>query len=100
MLAQRVCGICGSVLNLRVHPDRFSSFQHIADQNCPRSLRQAVFRDFAALLLVQFAMSHLDNRQRWGLAVGGILLTLLLAAVFTFGSLNIPFEPKNWRAVV
>jgi two-component system nitrogen regulation sensor histidine kinase NtrY len=45
-------------------------------------------------------MSHLDNRQRWGLAVGGILLTLLLAAVFTFGSLTIPFEPKNWRAVV
>src|SRR6267378_1398362 len=24
-------------------------------------------------------MSHLDNRQRWGLAIGGILLTLLLA---------------------
>ena len=41
-------------------------------------------------------MSHLDNRQRWGLAVGGILLTLLLAAVFTFGSLNVPFEPKSW----
>jgi len=30
-------------------------------------------------------MSHLDNKQRWGLATGGILLTLLLAAVFTFG---------------
>jgi len=43
-------------------------------------------------------MSHLDNRQRWGLAIGGILLTLLLAAVFTFGSLNVPFEPKDWRA--
>src|SRR5712664_11865 len=45
-------------------------------------------------------MSRLDNRQRWGLGVGGILLTLLLAAVFTFGSLNVPFEPKSWRAVM
>src|SRR5712664_3367133 len=45
-------------------------------------------------------MSRLDNRQRWGLAIGGILLTLLLAAVFTFGSLNVPFEPKSWRAVM
>jgi len=45
-------------------------------------------------------MSHLDNRQRWGLIIGGILLTLLLAAVFTFGSLTAPFEPKNWRAVL
>src|SRR6266853_1405230 len=45
-------------------------------------------------------MSHLHNNQRWGLAIGGILLTLLLAAVFTFGSLNVPFEPKSWRAVM
>src|SRR5438067_5512857 len=45
-------------------------------------------------------MSRLDNKQRWGLAIGGILLTLLLAAVFTFGSLNVPFEPKSWRAVM
>src|SRR5438094_1672394 len=45
-------------------------------------------------------MSHLDNKQRWGLAIGGVLLTLLLAAVFTFGSLNVPFEPKSWRAVM
>ena len=45
-------------------------------------------------------MSHLDNRQRWGLVIGGILLTLLLAAVFTFGSLNVPVEPKSWRAVL
>src|SRR2546430_9945240 len=43
-------------------------------------------------------MSRLDSKQRWGLAIGGILLTLLLAAVFTFGSLNVPFEPKSWRA--
>jgi len=45
-------------------------------------------------------MSRLDNKQRWGLAIGGILLTLLLAAVFTFGSLTVPFEPKSWRAVM
>jgi PAS domain S-box-containing protein len=45
-------------------------------------------------------MSRLHNRQRLGLAVGGILLTLLLAAVFTFGSLDTPFEPKSWRAVM
>ncbi|HEV1994047.1 MAG TPA: ATP-binding protein [Candidatus Acidoferrum sp.] len=45
-------------------------------------------------------MSRLDNKQRWGLAIGGILLTLLLAAVFTFGSLNVPFEPKTWRTVM
>src|SRR5689334_19068007 len=45
-------------------------------------------------------MSRLDNKQRWGLAIGGVLLTVLLAAVFTFGSLNVPFEPKSWRAMM
>jgi two-component system, NtrC family, nitrogen regulation sensor histidine kinase NtrY len=45
-------------------------------------------------------MSRPDNKQKWGLTFGGILLTLLLAAVFTFGSLNVPFEPKSWRAVM
>jgi len=45
-------------------------------------------------------MSRMDNKQQWGLAIGGILLTLLLAAVFTFGSLDVPFEPKSWRAVM
>jgi two-component system, NtrC family, nitrogen regulation sensor histidine kinase NtrY len=45
-------------------------------------------------------MSRTDNKQRWGLAIGGILLTLLLAAIFTFGSLNFPFEPKSWRTVM
>lgn len=45
-------------------------------------------------------MSHLNSKQRWGLAIGGILLTLLLAAVFTFGSLDVPFEPKSWREVM
>jgi two-component system, NtrC family, nitrogen regulation sensor histidine kinase NtrY len=45
-------------------------------------------------------MSRLDSKQRWGLAIGGILLTLLLAAVFTFGSLDVPFHPKSWREVM
>src|SRR5271170_3831642 len=45
-------------------------------------------------------MSSLESRQRFRLAIVGILLTLLLAAVFTFGSLDVPFEPKNWRDAV
>src|SRR6266849_11069698 len=45
-------------------------------------------------------MSHLESKQRWGLGIGGILLTLLLAAVFTFGSLDVPFKPKSWRDVM
>jgi two-component system nitrogen regulation sensor histidine kinase NtrY len=45
-------------------------------------------------------MSSLEPKQRWSLAIGGILLSLLLGAVFTFGSLDVPFEPSNWRAVL
>jgi two-component system, NtrC family, nitrogen regulation sensor histidine kinase NtrY len=45
-------------------------------------------------------MSSLDPKQRWSLAIGGILLSLLLGIVFTFGSLDVPFEPGNWRAVM
>src|SRR5271170_2353490 len=45
-------------------------------------------------------MSNPESRQRLRLAVAGILLSLLLAAVFTFGSLGVPFEPKNWRDAV
>ena len=45
-------------------------------------------------------MSRLQNKQRLVLATGGILLTLLLAAIFTLGSLDVPFEPKGWRAVL
>jgi two-component system, NtrC family, nitrogen regulation sensor histidine kinase NtrY len=45
-------------------------------------------------------MSSLQPKQRWSLALGGILLSLLLGAVFTFGSLDLPFEPGNWRAVL
>lgn len=45
-------------------------------------------------------MSRLESKQRWGLGIGGILLTLLLAAVLTFGSLDVPFHPKSWREVM
>jgi two-component system, NtrC family, nitrogen regulation sensor histidine kinase NtrY len=45
-------------------------------------------------------MSRLDSKQRWSLVVGGLLVTLLLAAVFTFGSLEVPFQPKSWRAMM
>ena len=38
--------------------------------------------------------------QRLRLILGGILLTLLLAAIFTLGSLDIPFEPKSWRVLL
>jgi two-component system nitrogen regulation sensor histidine kinase NtrY len=45
-------------------------------------------------------MSSLQPRHRWSLAIGGVLLSLLLAAIFTFGSLDVPFKPGNWRAAV
>ncbi|HEY8716103.1 MAG TPA: ATP-binding protein [Candidatus Acidoferrum sp.] len=45
-------------------------------------------------------MSRLTSKQRWGFAAGALFLTLLLAAVFTFGSLGVPFEPKSWRDVL
>ncbi len=45
-------------------------------------------------------MSRLDSKQRWSLLIGGVLLTLLLAAVFTFGSLDVPFEPSSWRTLM
>ncbi|MBI1738627.1 MAG: hypothetical protein HYR58_05210 [Acidobacteria bacterium] len=32
-----------------------------------------------------------------GLLIGGLLIALLLAAVFTLGSLRIPFEPDRWQ---
>jgi two-component system nitrogen regulation sensor histidine kinase NtrY len=45
-------------------------------------------------------MSSLRPRHRWSLVIGGILLSLLLAAIFTFGSLDVPFKPGNWRAAM
>ena len=40
------------------------------------------------------------SKQRLRLILGGILLTLLLVAIFTLGSLDIPFEPKSWRVLL
>jgi len=37
--------------------------------------------------------------QLW-LGFGGLLVTLLLAGVFTLGSLELPFEPRRWNEVV
>jgi len=41
----------------------------------------------------------MKSSSRLRLIIGGILLTLLLAAVFTLGSLKVPFEPKNWPEI-
>jgi two-component system, NtrC family, nitrogen regulation sensor histidine kinase NtrY len=45
-------------------------------------------------------MSPATSKSRIRLAVGGVLVSLLLAAVFTFGSLDVPFEPNSWNEVV
>src|SRR6202162_3216661 len=42
-------------------------------------------------------MSRLTSKQRWGFAAAALFLILLLAAIFTFGSLGGPFEPGNLR---
>src|SRR5579859_3890030 len=41
-------------------------------------------------------MTSTTPRQRTRLILGGIFLTLLLAAVFTLGSLDAPFQPRTW----
>src|SRR6266853_924887 len=46
------------------------------------------------------SMSSLEPKQRWTLGIGAALLTLLLSAVFTFGSLDVPFAPNNWREAI
>ncbi|MGA2481843.1 MAG: ATP-binding protein [Candidatus Acidiferrales bacterium] len=45
-------------------------------------------------------MSPRDSQKRLRLAIGGVLVTLLLAAVFTLGSLHVPLEPSNWREIL
>src|SRR5215467_10526634 len=45
-------------------------------------------------------MTSTTSSQRQRLVVAGIVLTLLLAAVFTLGSLDAPFEPRSWRDVL
>ncbi len=45
-------------------------------------------------------MSPSTNKLRVKLVTGGVLVTLLLAAVFTLGSLDVPLEPRSWREVI
>jgi two-component system nitrogen regulation sensor histidine kinase NtrY len=45
-------------------------------------------------------MSPVSSTMRVRLVMGGILVTLLLAAVFTLGSLDVPIEPRTWREVI
>lgn len=45
-------------------------------------------------------MTSTSSSQRRRLILAGIVLTLLFAAVFTLGSLDTPFEPRNWRDVL
>jgi two-component system, NtrC family, nitrogen regulation sensor histidine kinase NtrY len=53
--------------------------------------------NFAAL---EIHMTSTTSRQRTRLIIGGVFLTLLLAAVFTLGSLDAPFQPRTWRDVL
>jgi PAS domain S-box-containing protein len=45
-------------------------------------------------------MSPSSNKMRIRLVLGGIFVTLLLAGVFTLGSLDVPLEPQSWREVI
>jgi len=45
-------------------------------------------------------MTSTTSSQRRRLLLAGVVLTLLMAAVFTLGSLDTPFEPRNWRDVL
>jgi PAS domain S-box-containing protein len=45
-------------------------------------------------------MTVRSRKSRIWLGLGGLFVVLLLAAVFTLGSLNIPFEPRAWDEVV
>jgi len=42
-------------------------------------------------------MTSTTPSQRRQLLIAGVILTFLLAAVFTLGSLDTPFDPRNWR---
>ncbi len=45
-------------------------------------------------------MSPRDRKTQLWLIFGGLLISLLLAAVFTLGSLDLPFQPRQWREVL
>ncbi|HXC47209.1 MAG TPA: ATP-binding protein [Candidatus Sulfotelmatobacter sp.] len=45
-------------------------------------------------------MTPVSDKSRPKLVFGGIFVTLLLGAVFTMGSLDVPFEPGSWRELI
>ena len=45
-------------------------------------------------------MTTRSRKSHLWLGFGGLLVTLLLAGVFTLGSLDLPFEPRRWSEVV
>ncbi|HJY85950.1 MAG TPA: ATP-binding protein [Candidatus Acidoferrales bacterium] len=45
-------------------------------------------------------MTTRSRKSQLWLVFGGLLVTLLLAGVFTLGSLDLPFEPRRWDEVV
>jgi len=45
-------------------------------------------------------LSPASDKLRIKLVLGAVFVTLLLAAVFTMGSLDVPFEPESWREVI
>jgi len=45
-------------------------------------------------------MTTHSRKTRLWLGFGGLLVVLLLAAVFTLGSLDLPFEPRQWSEVI
>ncbi|MGB7436215.1 MAG: hypothetical protein WBW49_12435 [Candidatus Acidiferrum sp.] len=45
-------------------------------------------------------MSPVNTKDRTRLIVGGVFVSLLLAAVFTLGSLDVPFEPHSWNELI
>ncbi len=45
-------------------------------------------------------MTPRSRKSRLWLGFGGLLVALLLAGVFTLGSLDLPFEPRQWSEVV
>jgi PAS domain S-box-containing protein len=45
-------------------------------------------------------MTTHNRKTRLWLGFGGLLVALQLAAVFTLGSLDLPFEPRQWSEVV
>jgi two-component system, NtrC family, nitrogen regulation sensor histidine kinase NtrY len=45
-------------------------------------------------------MTSPNSKSRLRLVLGGVSLTLLLAAVFTLGSLDVPIAPRSWREII